>query len=337
MLMLTLLYKNTICLKQAMQLFVPCLCLLFISTTLYAEKSYIKCWKNAEGLTECGNRIPREYYNQRVRYIDDKGVTRKVKEKAKTREELDAQVEIDKLLALEEQQKRQSKNYDDVLLKTYLTIDDLLASLNSKLLIIESRGAVLDSTVELKKREFGNLVRKAANMERSGQTISDQLAIKLDKARNSLRNIQAQISAQALETNKIKKIFAHDVERFILSKSNRIKHSLSTPSQAKKLRAVRLSCLNQAQCDIHWKKANEFIKEFSSTKLRYTTDKVSVTDIPVKYRDIAMSLAILDNTSDTNKILVFQIRCNREREGQEFCDSEDVTDLLKEFKSVVYQ
>lgn len=337
MLILTLIYKNTISLKQAVQLLVPCLCLLFISNTLYAETKLIKCWKNAEGLTECGNRIPREYYNQRIRYIDDKGVTRKVKERAKTREEHDAQIEIDKLLALEEKQKRQSKNYDDVLLKTYLTIDDLLASLNSKLAIIESRGAVLESTVELKKREFGNLVRKAANRERSGQTISDHLAIKLDQARNSLRNIQAQISNQAIETNKIKKIFAHDVERFILLKSNRIKHSLSTPSQAKKLHAVRLSCLNQAQCNLHWKKANKFIKEFASTKVLYTTNKVSVTDIPVKYRDIAMSLAILNNTSDTNKILIFQIRCNREREGQEFCASEDVSDLLKEFKSIVYQ
>lgn len=324
-------------LKQVFQAITPCLCLLFISNTLYADRSYIKCWKNAEGLTECGNRIPREYYNQQIRYIDDKGITRKVKEKAKTREELDEQLEIDKLLALEEKQQRQSKGYDDVLLKTYLTIDDLLSSLNSKLTIIESRGVILDSTIELKKREFGNLVRQAANKERSGQKISDQLAKKLDRTRQSLRNLQAQINNQAIETAKIKKIFAHDVERFMISKSQRIKYSLSTPSQAKKLHAVRLTCLNQAQCDLHWKKANDFITEFATTKVLYTTNKISVTDIPIKYQDIAMSLTILESTSSSKSMLIFQIRCNQEREGQEFCDSDDVSDLLKEFKSIVYQ
>ncbi len=328
---------KTLQLKHAFQMLVSFLCLFFISSTLYAEKSFIKCWKNAEGLTECGNRIPREYYSQRIRYIDDAGITRKVKEKAKTREELDAQLEIDKLLALEEKQKRQSKEYDEVLLKTYLTIDDLLGSLNSKLSIIESRSSILDSTIELKKREFGNLVREAANKERSGQQISSQLATKLDRARTSLRNLQAQISHQEVETQKIKKIFAHDVERFMISKSHRIKHNLSTPSQAKKRHAVRLTCLNQAQCDLHWEKANAFIKEFSTTQTLYTTSKISVTDTPVKYQDIAMSLTILDSTSDTKKMLIFQIRCNQEREGQEFCSSEDISGLLKEFKSVVYQ
>lgn len=337
MLMFTLSYKYTMNFKQVIQVLAHCLCLLFFSNTLYADKSYIKCWKNAEGLTECGNRIPREYYSQRVRYIDDKGITRKVKEKVKTREELDKQLEIEQLLALEENQLRQSKDYDEVLLKTYLTIDDLLASLNSKLAIIESRGLVLESTLELKKRNFGNLVRKAADKERSGQSISKQLIQKLDTARSSLRNLQLLISTQEAETDKIQKIFAHDVERFMLTKSQRIKHSLSTPSQAKKVHAVRLTCLNQAQCDLHWQKANDFMKEFATTKVLYTTDKISVTDIPIKYKDIAMGLTILGSTSESKKMLIFQIRCNRERKGQEFCNSEDVNGLLKEFKNIVYK
>ena len=314
------------------------LCLLFISDVLYAEKSFIKCWKNAEGLTECGNRIPREYYNQRIRYVDDRGITRKVKEKAKTREELDAQDELEKLRRLEEQQKRQLKEYDEVLLKTYLTIDDLLASLNSKLLIIESRSNILDSTIELKKREFGNLVRKAANMERSGKAISEQLSRKLGIARKELKNLQARLDNQTAETETIKKVFAHDVERFILSKFNGIKHTITTPSQAKKLHAVRLNCLNDDQCKLHWEKANKFIKEFATTKVLYTTDKIAVTDIPVQYQDVAMSLAVLGKGgTDDKKLMIFQIRCNREREGQEFCASDDVNGLLKEFKSIVYQ
>ncbi len=92
-----------------------------------------------------------------------------------------------------------------------------------------------------------------------------------------------------------------------------------------------------AQCDLHWKKANDFIKEFATVEVVYTTDKISVTDIPIKYRDIAMSLTILDSTSKARKMMIFQIRCNQEREGQEFCASEDINSLLKEFKDTVYR
>jgi hypothetical protein len=334
---MTLFYKHKLFLKQLRFLPAIALCLLFISNTVYADKSYIKCWKNSEGLTECGNRVPREYYNQRVRYIDDQGVTRKVKEKDKSKEELESQKEQDKLLALEAKRIRKAKDYDDVLLKTYLTIDDLLASLNSRLDIIKSRSVILDSSIEIKKRKFAVLVRKAADMERSGKKISNQLAIKLDTARKDLKNLQAQVKTQELNMQKIKSVFAYDVERFILSKSNRIKHSLSTPSQSKKLHAVRLSCLNKSQCDSHWEKANKFIKEFATTDILYTTNNISVTDIPVKQQDIAMSLSILGNKSDSKKMIIFQIRCNPERKGQEFCSGEEVSGILKEFKSIIYQ
>ncbi len=337
MLMDNPLNKHHFTIKQTIAWSVLCICLLFISNSLHADKSFIKCWKNAEGLTECGNRIPREYYNQRVRYIDSTGITRKIKERAKTREELEAQKETDRLLALEAKQQRQSKQYDDVLLQTYLNIDDLLASLNSKLAIIESRAKVLESNIELKKREFGNLVRTAANAERSGRDISKQLAEKLSEARTTLRNLQAQVSSQEKSTEQIKKVFAHDVERFVLTKSQRIRHSLSSPSAAKKLHAVKLSCLSPAQCDLHWQNARAFIEEFATTRLLYITDKVLVTDIPVKNRDVAMSLSVLEGKDTEKQALLFQIRCNREREGQDFCASDEVDSLLKEFKNIVYQ
>ncbi|MCU7938240.1 MAG: hypothetical protein KZQ64_10335 [gamma proteobacterium symbiont of Bathyaustriella thionipta] len=57
----------------------------------------------------------------------------------------------------------------------------------------------------------------------------------------------------------------------------------------------------------------------------------------MKQQDIAMSLALLENQSDKKKFLIFQVRCNPEREGQEFCSGDEVSGILKEFKSTVYQ
>jgi len=312
---------------------------MLTSTIVLAETtSYIKCWKNADGLTECGNRVPREYYNKRIRYIDETGITRKVKERTKTREEIQSEKELTNLLKLEADQKRKSKEYDQILLKTYLTIDDLLNSLKSKLDIINSRSKILQSSIELKKRQFGNLVRQAANTERSGRQISARLAQKLDTSRNEIRNLQAQISSEETKTQKIKKVFAHDVERFMITKSSRLKHSLSTPSEARKLHAAKLNCLSKEQCAILWDRSTNFIKEFSTRDIIYHTNRIVVTDIPVRHQDIAMSLTLLDTrTSETKKELIFQIRCNPERIGQDFCKSEEIADLLTEFKSIAYK
>jgi len=349
MLLPILSYKNTKHSGMTNPLSASALCLLLFFSTLfssiaYAEKSYIKCWKNAEGLTECGNRIPRKYYEQRIRYIDDKGVTRKVKERAKTKEELDTEKETAKLLSLEAEQKRKSDQYDDVLLKTYLSIDDLLVSLNSKLNILKSRATILVSSLESKKREFSQLIKQAAERERAGKQISGQLATKLDSTRGELRNLQSQISTDEKNTQQIKKTFAHDVERFMISKSAQIQQSLTKPGQAKKLHAVRITCLSKAQCDQHWTKAKSFIKEFASTKVIYETDKISVTDIPLKHQDIAMGLSLLERpqpkeakVQEKGNIIIFQIRCNLETEGQNFCSSGEVDGLLREFRTMVYK
>jgi hypothetical protein len=318
-------------------LFLIALSFIVLSANANAERSYIKCWKNAQGLTECGNRVPRQYYSQRIEYIDDKGITRKVKERAKTQEEKEAEIELAKLKKLEAEQLKQAREYDSVLLKTYLTIDDLLASLNSKINIIESRGKVLESTLELKKREFGALVRKAANLERSGKNIDAKLSKQLDSKRKELRNLQAQINSEQSNRENIQAKFAHDVERFMLSKTDRIKQSLTIPSQAQKLHAARVSCLSDIQCQSHWNKANDFITQFSTREILYQTDRITVTDIPYKARDISMGLAMLNVKEDEKKkLIILQIRCKANREGEEFCDSDEISGLLKEFKAIIY-
>ncbi len=306
-----------------------------LSESFAASSSYIKCWKNKENMTECGNRVPREYYNTQVRYIDNSGITRKIKERTKTQEEIEAQIELQQLQAKKDRERKKLVDYDRVLLKTYLTIDDLLGSLNSRLAIIESRSAILDSNLTIKKRKFSDLVKRAANIERAGKKIPKGLTEQLELARSDLKTIQNRKKEQQEETRKLKEVFAHDVERFILTKSQRIKYSMSSPSQSKKLRAAHLSCID-SQCDKKWQQANNFIKQYATTKILYNTNSILVTGIPIKNHDIAMSLSILDAEKKSEKVIIFQIRCNRLREGQEFCDGKEIKNLLKEFKTIAY-
>jgi len=339
-------YKNTFSLKH-INLSILFAFSLLAAPFLYAENTYIKCWQNTEGLTECGNRIPREYYNQRVRYIDEQGITRKIKEREKNREERESQRKMEQLLADEAEKKRQTDEYDDILLKTYLTIDDLLASLNARLEIITSRSIILDSIIELRNKSFNKLIKQAANMERSGRKKPDWLIAKLTSTRKDIATLKTQVVEQKDNTKMIKSVFAHDVERFVISKSNRIKHSLTATGRSNKHHAAKVNCSGQSECDFYWGTANQFVAESATTNVLYSTRNVTVTDIPHKTEDIAMSLSLSDNTFDSdfnsdneaqiNKVITLIIRCNPQREGRELCNSKQVSKRLTEFRNTIAQ
>ncbi|MCU7834636.1 MAG: hypothetical protein KZQ83_05200 [gamma proteobacterium symbiont of Taylorina sp.] len=323
------------------------LLILFFIITLYsaffspiviaASNNYMKCWINAEGLTECGNRVPREFYNQRVRFIDSRGITREIKEKSKTREEILAeqktiQEEEDRLIR-ENGRLRKIKENDDILLKTYLTVDDLLGSMNSKLDITNSRINILQLSLPLKKQKFDGLVRNAANAERSGKKISEHLISKLNALRAEIKNTKAQLIIEETKKKNIKQIYRNDVERFVFLNAQKLNKKLKTKQQNKKLHAAKFQCRNKVQCNDNWKLANVFFKEFSSTDVIYETALFSVSDTPENFQDIAMSLSLLDKEGDA-KILLLQIRCLREAKGKAFCKKDKVTNLLSDFQNL---
>lgn len=314
--------------------------ILFFQAPSCLAQDYIKCWKNNEGLTECGNRIPREHYSKEVRFIDPQGITRKVKARDKTRDELAIEKENKRILDAKRTHKKKLKEYDDVLLKTYLTVDDLLNALNSKLDILKSRIIVLESIIASRNQKFEKLVSKAADIERSGKKMPVKLQHRLDAARVELASLQSQINSEQQNSLKIQKTYAHDIERFMLTSANRMHYRLAEPETARHSNAVRLSCSSNTQCDAYWQKANSYVKQYASIPVRYSSSKIVVTDTPEKSRDIAMGLTYLEqkelHQDNSSNYIIFQLRCHQGKEGQEYCKDDNVSNILREFKSEMY-
>lgn len=317
--------------------------LLVMSLLLQAPsclaQGYIKCWKNSEGLTECGNRIPREYYAKKVRFIDSQGITRKVKEQTKSIEELAIEKEKKRILDAQLAEKKKLKEHDEILLKTYLTVDDLLNALNSKLEILQSRITVLESIVETRKKQFDELVRNAADVERLGKEIPEKLQQRLDSARAEIHNLQSKIDAEKQEADKIQETYAHDVERFMITSASRTHYNLAQPQTARKSNAVRLSCSNDKQCDEYWHKANNYATQYATTDVRFSSDKIFLTATPEKEQDIAMGLTYLDAKflqQAPDNYIIFQLRCHQSKQGQKYCQDDNISSILREFKSEMY-
>jgi len=304
----------------------------------FAGNTYMKCWKNSEGITECGNRVPREYYNQRIRSIDSRGITRDIKERSKTREELIAAQEAEKkakaLQEIEDEAKRRKKMRDDILLKTYLTVDDILASMNNKLDLTASRIDIFKESIPVKKQKFNNLVKKAAHMERSGKKVTDNLISELNALRTDIKNTKLQINIEQNKQANIKKAYRVDIERFVFLKIKQLDNRAKTDQEKEKLHIAQIICNNKNQCTDLWMLANKFVTEHSSTTTVYQTDTFTVSDSPKESDDISMTLSLQeDNIDKKKKIIVLHIRCHPERKGREFCSSEKVKNTLSDFNN----
>ena len=128
------------------------------TTTLAA----IKCWTNKDGVRECGNVVPPEYSQQETRTLNDRGITVDVKARAKTPEEIAAEKEkqaAEAARAAEEKRKNEEQAaYDQMLLATFTTEQDLIASRDRKL-------SAIDATIEITHPSIENLHRKLEDLD----------------------------------------------------------------------------------------------------------------------------------------------------------------------------
>jgi len=220
------------------------------------------------------------------------------------------------------------------LLKTYLTVDDILASMNNKLNLTASRIDIFKESIPVKKQKFDNLVKKAANMERAGKKVTDNLISELNALRTDIKNIKLQIKIEENKQANIKKAYRVDIERFVFLKTRQLINKVKTKQEEEKLHIVLITCNDKNQCIDLWKQANKFVTEFSNTDIVYQTDTFIVSDSPEKSNDISMTLSLqADDIDEKKKIIVLHIRCHPERKGREFCSSEKVKNTLSDFNN----
>ncbi len=184
-----------------------------------------QCWTNSDGVRECGDVVPPEYAQKQIRTINERGLTVEVKERAKTKEELAEarrlQAEEERRRAAEEQRRKEQATYDRVLLSTFTTEQELLASRDRKI-------AAIDATIEVTQLSVGNVQEslkkiqgRAANLERSGRPIPDELKNDIASLKGQIADKQAYIENKRREKSALQQQSQADLERFRYLKSRR--------------------------------------------------------------------------------------------------------------------
>lgn len=177
-----------------------------------------KCWTNSEGVRECGNTVPPEYSQKKTETVNDHGVTVDVRERAKTRAELEAErkrLAAERArLAAEQERQRQQEASDRVLLATFVTEQDIVQARDRKLAAISGTVEVSRASIGKLEEKLGDYQRRAGNLERNGRPVPDDLKADMATVKAQIANKEEYITAQQAEMERLRRKYQQDIIRF---------------------------------------------------------------------------------------------------------------------------
>lgn len=132
-------------------------------------------WTDQQGNVHYSDHIPPEAKEYARERLSEQGVSVEQTNRAQTPEEIAAQIAAEEKAAAEALTAEQQRKADEALLNSYASEEDITRAYNQRI-------DLLDQTVEARHIEIGareqglsKLVAQAAEMERSGKTVSDAL------------------------------------------------------------------------------------------------------------------------------------------------------------------
>ena len=205
--------------RNKLAVVIPAAFILFAAVAIPAAAG-IKCWTNTEGFKECGNIVPPEYSQQGHEEISEQGVTVSTTTRAKTSEEMAAEEEAKRQQAEQERREKEQAAKDRVLLDTFTTEEDLILTRDGKLEAIDNRIAHTKQVTLGLQRQRENLEEQAANEERAGKQVSDELIADIDTLDRQVDEHMAFIKSREQEKVKVGSQFDTDLARYRALKGN---------------------------------------------------------------------------------------------------------------------
>lgn len=164
-------------------------------------------WVDAQGNVHFGDTIPADAARQQREVLDEHGDVRKVLPRQKT----------DAELAEEQRRQReiqQQRDYDNSLLKTYLTIDDLKKAGNERIDTIDSHIEQAQKQVNDSQQRLADVQSKAAAAKASGQEVDPDVERQVEQYESELQNNKDALAQLRQDRQKSEDQYLRDVQRY---------------------------------------------------------------------------------------------------------------------------
>lgn len=193
--------------------------LMLIAATLClplstAQAGKLYKWVDENGRVRYGDRIPPQYAKQQKQTLNDQGIVVETKAAAKTRAQLAEEARLAKIKAEEEKKRREQAHKDRILLDTFTNEDEMIMTRDGKIEAIEAIIRITTGRIEKTKKRLSDLNQRAANLERTGKPVPDDLKQQISDTHAQIQQNQDYIKNRKLEQHTIREKFAADIKRF---------------------------------------------------------------------------------------------------------------------------
>ncbi len=200
--------------------YLPLTTSLFIAASLPAGAEQLYKWVDEEGVTHYGDSVPAEYATRERQVLNEQGVRVKTLPRQKTAEELEAE----RLVAAELERQRQvaakEAERDQILLDTYLSVEEIAMLRDRRLLALDAQIGVtrhylngLQSTweeLETEARKYNFPYAPDSELD----PLPDDIAQHIIHTEKAMAEHMQTIQSLRREQANIRAEFAKDMERF---------------------------------------------------------------------------------------------------------------------------
>lgn len=179
-----------------------------------AEAQSVYRWVDDEGNTHYGQTVPPRYKDYGYVRLGPDGTIRDRVEPALSPEEIAERRRQRAEQAKRESEERSQESRDRMLLATYDSTEELQQSLQLQLAGIESQRSSTRKALDLVEKRFESLVGRAADLNREGQAVPDNLKTRIEETREELRGLRADLKRLDEREAEAREAYSSDLERF---------------------------------------------------------------------------------------------------------------------------
>ncbi len=193
--------------------------IMLASATVAAE---LYRWVDEDGNVHYGDAIPPKYAPQGHTVLSEHGNELTSVPRAKTEEELATEAQAEALerqrqetLEKQAQAEKELQEQDRRLLDSYGSADAIKKMRDEKIELIEASIALSQSRTGKLEQELLELQEKAANLERIGRPVTDDLWQRLESVNTQIEDNKAFIEARRVEQESLREEYNKNLERYL--------------------------------------------------------------------------------------------------------------------------
>lgn len=171
-------------------------------------------WTDEQGNIHYSDKVPPDQAKHARKELSETGVTVKKLDAAKTPAQLAEEERLKRIEREKQQEIAKRIAHDRVLLDTFNSSDDMVMTRDGKIQAIEAIIGLTESAIENARKNLQSLRRKAANLEKSGKKVPDNLGIDIAQTQQHIDENLAFIETKRAEQQQIHKTFEADIHRF---------------------------------------------------------------------------------------------------------------------------